>query len=79
MSSIMIIVDHFSKYAVFISTPHACPADVTADLFYKYVVKYFGLLEDIISDMDTRFTRRFWMILFNLMGLELKFSIANHS
>ena len=77
MSSITVIVDRFSKYAVFIPSPHACPVDV-ADLFYKYVVKYFGLPEDIVSDRNTRFTRRFWTVLFNLMGLELKFSTANH-
>ena len=35
MSSIMIVVDRFSKYAVFVPAPHACPADVAADLFYK--------------------------------------------
>ena len=53
MSSIMVVVDHFSKYVVFIPTPHACPTDVAANLFYKYMVKYFGLQEDIVSDRDT--------------------------
>ena len=56
MSSIMVVVDRFSKYAIFIHAPHGCPADVAADLFYKYVVKYFRLPEDIVSDRDTRFT-----------------------
>ena len=35
MGSIMVVVDRFSKCAVFIPTPHACLADVAADLFYK--------------------------------------------
>ncbi|KAF5942697.1 hypothetical protein HYC85_020339 [Camellia sinensis] len=59
MHSIMVVVDRFSKYVVFIHAPHACPVDIAADLFYNYVVKYFGLLEDIIqgyldddSDLD---------------------------
>lgn len=76
--SIMVIVDHFSKYAIFIPAPHACPVDIAADLFYKYVVKYIGLPEDIISDRDTRFTGKFWTVLFNLLGFELKFSTTNH-
>lgn len=76
--SIMVVVDCFSKYVVFILTPHKCPVEVAADLFYKYVVKYFGLPEDIISDRDTRFTGLFWTVLFNLMGSELKFSTLNH-
>ena len=53
MSFIMVVVDCFSKYAVFIPTPHVCPTNVGANLFYKYLVKYFGLPKDIISDRDT--------------------------
>ena len=78
MSSIMVIVDCFSKYAFFIPAPHVCPADVAANLFDKYMVNYFGLLEDIVSDRNTRFTGRFWTVLFNLIGSELKFYTANH-
>ena len=78
ISSIMVVVDRFSKYAVFIPAPHACPADVAAELFFKHVVKYFGLPEDIVSDRDSRFTGRFWTTLFNMIGTELKFSTANH-
>ena len=39
MRSIMVIVDPFYKYAFFVPAPHACPADVAADLVYKNVVK----------------------------------------
>jgi len=76
--SIMVVVDLFSKYAVFVAALGACPAETTAKLFHSHVVKYFGLPEDIINDRDTRFTGRFWRMLFNLMGSELKFSTANH-
>lgn len=78
MASILVIVDRFSKYAIFIATPAACSADVAAELFFKNVVKYFGVPEDIVSDRDARFTGRFWTQLFNMMGTELKFSTANH-
>lgn len=76
--SILVVVDRFSKYAVFMPAPHACPADKVAELFFRHVVKYFGVPEDIINDRDTRFTGRFWTVLFNPMGMDLKFSIANH-
>ncbi|KAF7151574.1 hypothetical protein RHSIM_Rhsim02G0166800 [Rhododendron simsii] len=66
MRSIMVVVDLFSKYAVFIPAPHKCPAEVAADLFYKYVVKYFGLPEDIVSDRDTRLT---WSVLDSVVQL----------
>lgn len=58
-ASILVIVDRFSKYVVFIPTPKACAAEVAAKLFFKHMVKYFGLPKDIISDQDARFTRRF--------------------
>jgi hypothetical protein len=47
-------------------------------LFYKHVVKYFGVPSDVISDRNVRFTGRFWTVLFGLMGIRLKFSTANH-
>lgn len=73
-----VVVDRFSKYAVFIVAPYTCPVDVVMELFFKNVVKYFGLPSDIISARDTWFTGRFWTVLFGLMGSELKFSTANH-
>ncbi|KAL5775969.1 hypothetical protein ACOSP7_013526 [Xanthoceras sorbifolium] len=76
--SILVVVDRFSKYAVFIPAPHACPADKAAELFFKNVVKWFGVPGDIVSDRDARFTGKFWTYLFKLMGSELKFSTANH-
>ena len=74
----MVVVDRFSKYSVFIAAPVLCSSEVAAELFYKHVVKYFGVPVDIVSDRDTRFTGRFWTTLFNMMGTELKFSTANH-
>ena len=41
-------------------------------------MKYFGLPEDIVSDRDSRFTGRFWTVLFGLLGSQLKFSTTNH-
>ena len=31
-----------------------------------------------MSDRDTKFTGMFWIALFNMMGIELKFSTASH-
>jgi len=78
MDTVMVIVDKFSKYAVFMATPSVCTTEVAVGLFYKHVVKYFGVPSDVISDRNVRFTRRFWTVLFGLMGIRLKFSTANH-
>jgi hypothetical protein len=78
MNTIMVVVDRFTKYAVFVAAPTVCTAEVAAELFYRNVVKYFGVPSDIVSDRDVRFTGRFWTALFNMMGTRLKFSTANH-
>ena len=78
IDAVMVVVDRFSKYVVFMATPSVCTAKVVASLFYKYVVKYFGVPSDVVSDRDVRFTRRFWTVLVGLMGTRLKFSTANH-
>ena len=76
--SIFVIVYRFSKYVVFIPAPEECPSEEAARLFFSNVVRYFGLPKDIISDRDARFTRKFWVDLFKLLGSELKFSTGNH-
>ena len=77
-TSIMVVVDRFSKYVVFMAAPGTCPMEEAAKLFHNHMVKYFGLVEDIVSDHYTRFIGQFWMVLFNLMGSELRFSTVNH-
>ena len=44
---------------MFIVAPSTCTVEVADDLFYKNVVKYFGLPEDIVSDRDSCFTGQF--------------------
>ena len=72
------MVDRFFKYSVFMATPEACPTKEATNLFFIHVVKHFGLPKDIVSDQNARFTGRFWVELFKLLGSKLKFSIENH-
>lgn len=58
--SILVVVDRFSKYATFIPAPTFCSAEEAARLFFKHVVKYWGIPQNIVSDRDSRFTGRFW-------------------
>ena len=76
--SIIVVVDRFSKYATFIATPTDCTAEEMTRLFLKHVVKYWGLPKFIINDRNPRFTGKFWMELFKLMGSELHFSTSFH-
>ena len=57
--SILVEVDRFSKYVVFIPAPSEYPVEEAARIFFSNVVKHLGMPEDIVSDQDTRFTSRF--------------------
>ena len=76
--SILVVIDRFSKYVVFIPASSECPAKEAARNFFSNVVKHFGMPEDIVSNRDTRFTSKFWVGLFKMWGTECKFSTANH-
>ena len=75
---IFVVVDRYSKYATFIPAPKECSAEQAANLFFKNIIKYWGLPRSIVSDRDARFTGRFWTELFKLMGSELNFSTSFH-
>ena len=49
-----------------------------AQIFVDNVFRLHGLPEVIISDRDPRFTGKFWRSLFDLLGTDLRFSIAFH-
>lgn len=75
---IRIVVDRFSKYGIFISTPKNCSEEMAVEEFYHLVVKLFEILTNIMSGHDAHFIKRFWIHLFNTMGMKLKFRTTNH-
>ena len=62
------IVDRFSKYAMFVPAPDAFPVKEAARLFFHNVVKYFGFPKEIVSERDARFTRKCWVKFFKQLG-----------
>ncbi|RVW27839.1 RNA-directed DNA polymerase-like [Vitis vinifera] len=52
---IFVVVDKFSKNVVFTLAPHECPTEKATRLFFSNVVKYFGILKDIVSDTNSQF------------------------
>lgn len=78
LSTILVIVDRFSKYTTFIPAPKYCSAEEAARLFFKHIVKYWGVPQSIVSDRDSRFTGTFWSELFKLLGLSLDMSSSYH-
>ncbi|KAL0445454.1 UNVERIFIED_CONTAM: Transposon Tf2-11 polyprotein [Sesamum latifolium] len=78
LGSIIVVVDQLSKYATFIAAPKHVTAEGMAHLFFKHIVKYWGLPKDIISDRDSRFTGVFWIELFKILGSKLSMSSSYH-
>ncbi|KAL0361544.1 UNVERIFIED_CONTAM: Transposon Tf2-11 polyprotein [Sesamum radiatum] len=72
--SIIVVVDRLSKYATFIAAPEHVTAEGTTHLFFKHIVKYWGLPKDIISDRDSCFTSVFWIELFKILESKLSMS-----
>ncbi|KAL0532578.1 hypothetical protein IC582_031283 [Cucumis melo] len=76
--AILVIIDRFSKYATFIPATKQCSAETTAQLFFKHVVKLWGVPTSIVSDRDGRFIGSFWTELFSFLGTSLNISSSYH-
>ena len=78
LTSILVVVDWFLKYETFIPVLKQCPVEETTRLFFKQVVKYWGVPQNIVSDRDARFAGSFWSELFNLLGSQLNISLGHN-
>ena len=77
-TAIAVFVDKLTKMVHL--TP--CTKEVTAmdyaKLFVDHVFRLHDLPKVIISDRDPHFTGKFWKSLFDLLGTDLRFSMAFH-
>lgn len=77
-TTIIVVVDHLTKYAHFAALPHPYTAQSVAKLFLEIVYKLHGFLNTVTSDKDPNFTSTFWQELFQLQGVSLQLSLAYH-
>ncbi|GMJ14825.1 hypothetical protein HRI_005151700 [Hibiscus trionum] len=78
LGAVFVVVDRFSKHAMFIPAPKYCSVEETTRSVFKHVVKYWGVPQDIVSDRDGRFTGKFWRELFRLLWSKLNLSSSYH-
>lgn len=77
-SSILVVVNRFSKYAHFSPIAHPYAASSVAETFVRDVVKLHGMPRSIVSDRDPIFISQFWEAFFTMQGTKLCRSSAYH-
>ncbi|GBG90995.1 hypothetical protein CBR_g51653 [Chara braunii] len=77
-SQVMVIVDRFSKYAVFVPLPSEARTDLVIQRFFDYWVSENGVPLSIVSDRDSRFTSQNWQELMGVYGSKLLMSFGRH-
>ncbi|MBW0594250.1 hypothetical protein O181_133965, partial [Austropuccinia psidii MF-1] len=76
--SILVIVDRFSKMAVFIPTMSSITSLDLADLFIKNIFSNHGLPLSIVSDRVSLFVSSFWTNLCQQLKISRDLSTAYH-
>jgi transposase InsO family protein len=76
--SILVVVDRFTKYALYIPCSKHITSDGLANKFLRYVFKPYGIPEGIVSDRGTIFTSAFWRTFCYLLSCKRRLSTAFH-
>ncbi len=77
-TTILVVVDRFSKAARFIPQPKLPTAKETAELVINHVFRVFGIPQDIVSDRGPQFSSRFWRAFCQSLGATVSLSSGFH-
>ncbi len=77
-TSILVVVDIFSKSRRLIPLKRLPTAMETAEHMFNHVFRYFGISEDIVSDRGPQFILRVWKSFFKLLGVTVSLSSGYH-
>ncbi|MBW0495774.1 hypothetical protein O181_035489 [Austropuccinia psidii MF-1] len=77
-NSFLVIVERFTKTAIFLPCNKIDTAMDTALFIWNRVISWTGIFKNIISDTDPKFTSELWSNIHQLFGTKLSFSTAFH-
>ncbi|KAL0149072.1 hypothetical protein M9458_055687 [Cirrhinus mrigala] len=77
-TTILSIIDRFSKACRFIPLAKLPTAMETAELLCNWVFRFYGLPEDIVSDRGPQFSSRLWSSFFSLLGVNVSLTSGYH-
>ncbi|MDB5851806.1 MAG: hypothetical protein JWP29_5558 [Rhodoferax sp.] len=77
--AIMVVIDKFSKYGIFVSAMSNFTAESSAKSFFDNVVRRGWLPTKFITDRDPRFMGAFGKSLGKMLGVDHRFSTAYHA
>ncbi|KAI2646964.1 Transposon Tf2-9 polyprotein [Labeo rohita] len=77
-TTILSVVDRFSKACRFIPLPKLPSALEMAEVLCNWVFRLYGLPEDIVSDRGPQFTSRLWAAFFHLLGVNVSLTSGYH-
>ncbi|KAL0150314.1 hypothetical protein M9458_054422 [Cirrhinus mrigala] len=77
-TTILSIIDRFSKACRFIPLAKLPTAMETAELLCNWVFRLYGLPEDIVSDRGPQFSSRLWSSFFSLLGVNVSLTSGYH-
>jgi hypothetical protein len=69
-NGVIMVVERLCKYEALTQKKYPCLRKRIIALFYKHIVKYWGLLLNIVLDRDTRFVDLFSIDLFKLIRIK---------
>ncbi|KAI2660458.1 Transposon Tf2-9 polyprotein [Labeo rohita] len=77
-TSILTVIDRFSKSCRLIPLPKLPSAFETTEMLCNYVFRFYGLPKDIVSDRGPQFTSRVWSAFFGLLNINVSLTSDYH-
>jgi IS30 family transposase len=77
-TAILVVLDHFTKQALFILTHNTITSAQLAKLFIIHVFSKHGVLSHVTSDQGSEFVSRFFCSLGKALNMKLHFTLGYH-